>query len=127
MPLTLTHVLAVVPIASVKRQPMPFSALVVGSMIPDMPMFVPEHVGSTYQTAHSIPGLFTVCLPLGLMWFLAFHTVMKRPLFALLPEGVQRRCAFLARERLEASLWMIFWAGLAVVIGAATHVLWDSF
>jgi hypothetical protein len=68
-----------------------------------------------------------MCLPLGLIWFVAFHTLMKRPLFALLPEAVQERCASLAAARLEPSLGTILWAALAVVIGAATHVLWDSF
>ena len=52
-------------------------ALVIGSMIPDLPLFVTIPV--SYATTHSIAGLFVACLPLGLACFLAFQLVMKRP------------------------------------------------
>ena len=81
MPLTPTHILAILPIAAVKHLSLPFSALVIGSMIPDFPLFVP--LSPDYGTTHSVPGLLTACLPLGLGCFLVFQLLMKRPLFAL--------------------------------------------
>ena len=41
MPFTPVHSLAVLPVAAARRLPLPFSALVIGSMIPDFPLFVP--------------------------------------------------------------------------------------
>jgi hypothetical protein len=125
MPFTPTHVLAILPIAALGRHPLPFSALAIGSMIPDLPLFVP--LWPDYGTTHSISGVFTACLPLGLACFLIFQLAMKRPLFALLPEAIQRRCASLSRPRVELTPKFLSCASMAVVIGASTHLLWDSF
>lgn len=125
MPFTPTHVLAILPVAAIKRQPLPFSALVIGSMIPDLPLFLPWSPG--YGATHSAPGLVTACLPLGLACFLLFQLAIKRPLFAMLPAAVQSRCVSLMVPRLALRPGLIAWACLAVVVGASTHVFWDSF
>jgi hypothetical protein len=127
MPFTPTHVLAILPIDAIRigGRRLPFSALVVGSMIPDFPLFVP--LSPDYGTTHSVAGLFLACLPLGLACFLVFQRLMKRPLLALLPQGVQSRCAALARLRFELTGRSLAAASAAIVIGAATHVFWDSF
>jgi hypothetical protein len=64
VPFTPTHIAAILPVAAAAPRPFPFSALVVGSMIPDLPLFVTLPV--TYATTHSITGLFLACLPLGM-------------------------------------------------------------
>ena len=125
MPFTPTHVLAVLPVAAVKRLPLPFSALMIGSVVPDYPLFVSPP--PDYGTTHSVPGVLTACLPLGVAGFLLFQAVMKRPLFALLPAAIRRRCAPLSRPRVEPTPRFFLRAGLAVVIGASTHLFWDSF
>ena len=124
MPFTPTHILAILPIAALRRSPLPFSALVIGSMIPDLPLFVA--IAPEYGITHSVGGLFTACLPLGLAWFLGFQIVMKRPLFALLPAAIRRRCADFSTSCLRGPKTVIY-AAIAVVVGAATHVFWDSF
>jgi hypothetical protein len=80
-----------------------------------------------YQVTHTIPGLFTACLPSGLLCYVAYHLLIKRPMFAILPKAVQRRCASLAARRIGVSPFEILWISLGIVVGAATHVLWDSF
>jgi hypothetical protein len=125
MPFTPTHVLAVIPFMAVRRVSLPFSALVIGSMIPDFPLFVP--LGPGYPTTHSPAGVLTVCLPFGLSCYLLFQALMKRPLLGLLPEVIQCRCASLAGNRAELKPRAIWWASTAVVIGASTHLFWDSF
>lgn len=125
MPFTPTHVLAILPIATIPRLSLPFSALVIGSMIPDLPLFWPLPLG--YEATHSVMGLVTACLPLGLACFLLFQIVMKRPLFALLPAALRRRCGALLGRRPALSFGALAWASLAVLIGASTHVFWDSF
>ena len=125
MPFTPTHVLAILPIAALKRPSLPFSALAIGSMVPDLPLFVP--LSPNYGTTHSVPGLITACLPLGLAGFLVFQLLMKRPLFALLPAAIRRRCLSHATRCVEPSLKFFACASLAVIVGAGTHLFWDSF
>jgi hypothetical protein len=125
MPFTPTHVLAILPIAGIKRLPLPFSALVIGSMIPDFPLFATPSPG--YETTHSVPGVFTACLPLGLACFFLFQLLMKRPLFALLPAAIQRRCVSLSTPCVEPTPRFLSRASLAIVVGASTHLFWDSF
>ena len=124
MPFTPAHILAIVPIVAIRRSPLPLSALVIGSMIPDLPLFVA--FAPDYGDTHSVGGLFTACLPLGLAAILAFQLVMKRPLFLLLPAVIQRRCGDASASCLRGPRTVIY-AAIAVVIGAATHVFWDSF
>ena len=73
----------VVPFAAVRRWRLPLSALAIGSMVPDLPLFLPG--ASNYQATHSAPGLITADLPLGLACFLAFQLLFKGFLFALMP------------------------------------------
>jgi hypothetical protein len=125
MPFTPTHILAILPIAALKRLPLSFTALVIGSMIPDFPLFVP--IAPEYETTHSARGVLTACLPLGLACFLVFQLLMKRPLFALLPVAIQRRCVSLSRTSIEPTPKALLGASLSVVIGASTHIFWDAF
>ena len=125
MPFTPTHVAAILPVAAIAGRALPFSALVIGSMIPDLPLFVPSPL--TYATTHSATGVFTACLPLGMASFLAFQVLMKRPLFALLPDGIRSRCAPLSASCIEPTFRFFASASLAIAIGAITHVFWDSF
>jgi uncharacterized membrane protein (DUF485 family) len=125
MPFTPTHIVAILPIAGIKRFPLPFSALAIGSMIPDFPLFVA--ISPSYSTTHSIPGVITACLPLGLGCFLVFHVLMKRPLFALLPTAIQGRCRRIATRPIEPTLRFFAGASAAIVVGACSHVFWDSF
>ena len=125
MPFTLTHIAAVLPVAAAAPRVFPFSALVVGSMIPDLPMFVTLPI--TYATTHSITGIFLACLPLGMACLLTFQWLMKRPLLALLPELIRSRCASLSISQVEPTFKYFSSSALAIVIGATTHVFWDSF
>jgi hypothetical protein len=127
MPFTLTHVLAVVPVAAAWPKKLPVSALVIGSMIPDFPMFFPFIPQSYYFVAHSLPGLFTACLPAGLIFFILFQAVMKRPLYALLPIYIQRRTSTLVRSTLRPNIADIALVMLAILLGAWTHIGWDDF
>ena len=125
MPFTLTHIAAIIPFAAIAPRVLPFSALVIGSMIPDLPLFVP--LPPTYATTHSLIGVFTACLPLGMACFLTFQYLMKRPLLALLPDIIRSRCASLSTSCIELTIGFFALTSLAIVIGAMTHVFWDSF
>ena len=125
MPFTLSHVIAIVPVAVVTERKLPFSALVIGSMIPDFPMFVP--LSPAYDTTHSISGLLTADLPLGLACFFCFQWIMKRPLFFILPQYIQRRTVRYSSSCVQASWKFLLCTCVAILLGSWTHVGWDSF
>jgi hypothetical protein len=125
MPFTVTHAAAIVPVAWLCRWRLPLSALAIGSMIPDASVFFPELF--SYTATHSLAGIVTHALPLGLIAFYLFHLVLKQPLVDLLPPPLSRRLDGWSRAEVEVHpLRMLIVAG-CVVFGALTHVVWDAF
>jgi len=114
MPLTIAYPAAVIPL----RRRLVFSALIFGSMLPDLGRLL--RIGG-----HSWHGIFWFCIPVGLLALVVFHQLLKKPLFLLLPESHQRRLlpcmgdfSFFPRRRF---LLIVF----SLALGAATHMLWD--
>ena len=115
MPLAPAHPAAVLPL---QRLRLPLSALVVGAVAPDLPVYLP--VGVSYATTHSARGLpVVVVLGVGMLW--VWSALLRDAVVDLTP-FLRRRAP--ARARLDPRAWLL--APLAVAIGAATHVLWDS-
>src|SRR2546430_1965582 len=85
MPYPIAHPAAVIPLVRpMGRFGVP-SALVIGSVSPDLWYFVPvlERADS-----HSAAGVFWVCLPVGFAVYFAFHLLLKEPLLPLAPRFV---------------------------------------
>lgn len=125
MPFTLSHCIAVVPIARVLKRRCSLSALLAGCVAPDF-RHIPQ-LPSFGIPSHSIAGVFTFCLPLGLLFYLAFHGIMKRPLIALLPNGWACRIETLESSRRRWPDVSALTVALCVVAGAFTHLIWDAF
>jgi hypothetical protein len=127
MPFTLSHPAAVIPI----RRYGILSALVVGSFAPDMLYFIPRMGNrlpaglATY--AHTLPGLFFFCLPLGLAALWLFHTFLKRPLISLFPVSHQLRLLPAADGFKFLPLGQFAKIVGSILLGAASHITWDSF
>lgn len=121
MPFTFSHPAVAIPLV---RCGLPLSALIVGSMAPDFPYFL--HLSTHYQYGHTWPGLFWFCLPAGLVVLWLFHALLKLPLLALLPSSHQARlmatCDFRFGPARQFALIV-----LALLLGAVTHLVWDSF
>jgi hypothetical protein len=122
MPFTLAHPAAVLPFY---RSRIPFSALVIGSMIPDFEYFARFGYGDTFS--HTLPGLFLFCLPAGLAVLWVFHRFLKQLLFALLPDGHRSRLAKYMDRFPFLPLNCLALLILGVLLGAAPHVAWDTF
>lgn len=122
MPFTPSHALAVLPLATGRpgRLLVP-AALVIGSWIPDLPYFVPPHRGSAWT--HAASGPFTVDLVLGLAAFTLWELGMRRPLTDLAPGFLRGRLPI--ATALSPRRWIA--AAVSVVLGALTHVVWDTF
>ncbi len=122
MPLTLSHAAAAVPL---RRFRLPATALIMGCMAPDFEFFL--RVNHNRVIAHTIPGLFIFCLPIGLAGLYLFHKFLKFPLLSLLPGSHQIR---LHRAATRFTFWPARRFGLillSLLIGAASHLLWDAF
>jgi hypothetical protein len=124
MPGTLSHPAAVLPFRRFCPQHLDFPALVIGSMTPDFGYYI--HRFDVASFAHTVAGSFVVCLPSGIFLLLIFYLVRK-PVCFILPmphrEALLPLCSAVPRLGLRR-LAMIL---LSLLLGAWSHILWDSF
>lgn len=136
MPITFAHPLAVAPLA---RTGLPLGALVVGTVVPDLPLFARAIPGldrpgralgdpslpsmaAQYRFLHSPLGLFTADVLIGLL-VLALWWWLLRPAYR---DSLSKTL----RGRTHAAptgvlTWLL--AIPALVIGSLTHIVWDQF
>ena len=130
VPFTLVHPAAVLPLV---RRPLVPAALVAGALAPDLLYF-----GPIYRAAVSVWGNFTLTLThsfhavlwidplLALAMLLTWYGVLRRPLLALAGPSLSGRFAPADRIKDLATVRSLGWVFVSVVLGATTHVLWDS-
>ncbi len=123
MPFTLAHPAAAIPLARPLGRYGVLSALVIGSVAPDLWYLAPWLV-SRNQT-HQFAGLFWFCLPAGCAIYWLYHRLMKVPLAFLFPPWISSRLVFFlaGQPAMPRAPWSAVIASLFV--GAATHVLID--
>jgi membrane-bound metal-dependent hydrolase YbcI (DUF457 family) len=120
MPFTLAHPAVVLPLPRLLRRTILLSALVAGSVVPDLWYVLP---GFGRDDGHSARGLLRFCLPVGLLLWLYWRLLLARAVTWLLSPQV--------REHLnppQASPWRwsdVLTAPLSIVIGAFSHIAWD--
>lgn len=119
MPFTPAHVAAVLPVVGRRSAWVVPGAWVVGSMSPDLVYFTP--VQGVRGFSHSLLGLVTVDLALGVVVLAAWWFVVGAAARDLLPDHLRRR---VARPVAPRGRWMAVLAGL--LLGSVTHVVWDS-
>ena len=134
MPFILAHPAAVVPLVrllSLARLSLPLSALVIGSMVPDLPNFIYVthliRLSSGKHFGHTFPGTFLFCVPVGMFSLWLFHIVLKPPLLSLLPVNQQKRLAPIAAKFRFGPSRQFLLIIVALLLGAFTHIVWDSF
>jgi hypothetical protein len=124
MPFTLAHPAAIMPLRRLRY--LPTLALLVGSIVPDVPYYLPSRdLTVSWVDLHSLFGAVVAGIPLGML-ILAVGLLLRRPLTALMTE----RARWVALREAEAFLsrpvnWLL--AIPAVFVGSLTHILWDGF
>jgi len=122
VPFTFSHPAAVLPL---RRTALPLSALVAGSIAPDLTYFLPV---SLPWATHTAVAVVTVDLGLAAAAWVLWHAVLSGPLLDAAPASLAAKLVgtsvgLAPRVRPRRTL---AWTVLAFAVGAATHVLWDE-
>jgi hypothetical protein len=123
MPFTFAHPAAVLPLRRFRSLHM--AALMVGSIAPDLPYYVPARYSRVMFETHTAMGALYLDVPLGLVTLL-FCFLLRRPLTVLMtPRARGLYLQSMERFKDEPRNWL--WAPLAIYIGAWAHIVWDAF
>ncbi|MFJ8477168.1 DUF4184 family protein [Kitasatospora sp. NPDC094011] len=138
MPFTLSHPAAVLPLlrAAGERGPLVASALVAGSMAPDVPFFAESLLPGVYRhggLTHAWWAVPTVDVAIAGALVAGWHGLLRAPLVGLLPErwagGVEaltvRRGPGDGASGVRGA--DAAWFAASAAVGAFTHVGWDAF
>jgi Domain of unknown function (DUF4184) len=120
MPLTFAHPAMALPLKKLLDRFGVIPALAIGSMAPDVPYFLP--LGIDRHLGHSIPALFWFCVPVGLGIYWLLEYFFKQPFISLCPIVLQSRLVAIPVTRAPVIAIV-----LSLLIGAITHLFWDSF
>ncbi|MGY1830793.1 DUF4184 family protein [Geodermatophilus sp. SYSU D01180] len=122
MPFTGSHPAAVLPLL---RTGLPASALVAGSLAPDLPYYLP---GRPDWPTHAPLAVVTLDVVLGGLLWASWHGLLAAPALAAAPAGLRRRVHRPPGLRDRAgSPRAVAGVLAALAAGAATHVGWDQF
>ncbi len=125
MPFTFSHPAIILPFMRTRSAAISMSALVVGSMIPDFQYFFSMKLNGRFS--HTFSGILLFDLPVGLLIWLAFHAIVRKPLIENLPQAISGRLQPLYKFDFKhyASRHPV---GLITCIlsGTASHILWDG-
>jgi Domain of unknown function (DUF4184) len=124
VPWTFAHPAAVLPLRQLCPRWLSLPGLIIGSLTPDLGYYGGQLGLASFS--HTPLGIAVCCLPLGLL-LLGLLLRFCRPFTVLLParhrQLVRSHCQSPARP-----VWVgLPIAALSVVLGAVSHVLWDSF
>ena len=120
MPFTLSHAAAALPLQRMLRGRAVLALLVIGSFIPDLPYFLPEPLSRI--NAHRLPGMILFGIPCGWLLYALWRYLLLAPIASLLPRaGAGLLLASQSQPVRVAN------GTLCLLLGAASHVVWDAF
>ena len=123
MPFTLAHPAAILPLRRLK--PLRTVPLVLGAMAPDFSHYLPWSVRAWFPDTHNLAASWRVCVPLCL-GVLACCYLLRAPLTALMTPRARWLCLRAIEPFGIRPLEWLF-APLSILVGAWSHLLWDSF
>jgi hypothetical protein len=121
VPFTPAHAAAAWPLHRASGR-LPLAALVVGTFAPDLEYVL--RLNPVGKFGHSPVGLVVFCVPVTLVVFWAWRTLVRPSLTPLLPAGLRRAAEAPPPGRRTDVLPL---AIVAALLGAATHIFWDGF
>jgi hypothetical protein len=123
MPFTLAHAAAARPLWRASGERWPLSAVVVGSVAPDLEYL--GHLDTERTIGHTLGGVFVLDLPLALILLALWHGLFKGPVAVLFSPRVRppidtARFPFRPMTRFGVIV-------TAVLAGIGGHLVWDGF
>jgi hypothetical protein len=125
MPFTSAHPAAVLPLLRLRWHGISASALIAGSVAPDMEYLL--RMKLTGGWGHTVTGAVFFSLPIAITMVMVFH-LLKKPMIGALPHYFQRRLQPLIRFSFFSYFQQHpFACILCVITGITTHLIWDGF
>lgn len=95
-------------------------------MSPDFEYFIRMKVQS--DISHTFLGLILFDLPVGFLFALIFHEIIKIKLIENLPSFFQQRLEILNNLKwIDYLKTNVFYVLISILIGAFSHIFWDAF
>lgn len=126
MPFTFCHPAIVLPFNKFSKRWFSFSGLIIGSMSPDFEYFLRMRISSSL--GHSISGIFLFDLPISIFCAYLFFNIVAKDLISNLPIILKSRLHFITQIKWNNYFnknWIV--VVYSIIIGAITHIMWDSF
>ncbi|SEF70869.1 DUF4184 family protein [Paenibacillus sp. UNC499MF] len=121
MPFTFAHPAAVMPWWN--KTTLPVSALIIGCMSPDFEYFIRFRAAGVWS--HEGAGIVLFNLPVIILLFLLFETVVRPALYDYLPGRFPYR--WRREGRIPGSFKGWFAVAVLGLAGTGTHLIWDQF
>lgn len=122
MPFTISHAAAAIPF---RRTRLISSAVVAGCLVPDFEYCLPADPHGAF--GHTFPGIFAFDLPIAFLFLWLFHRYAKEPLWSWMPQSFRRRVPLGPATLSIDSAARFALVVISILIGIATHLLWDAF
>lgn len=126
MPFTFSHPAIVLPLTYLSNKWVSLTGLVIGSLTPDFEYFIRMRIKSNFS--HTIDGLFWFDLPLGILLAFIFHYIVRDTFINNLPTILKSRFSVFKSfdwNKYFKRNWLV--VIFSILIGAASHIFWDSF
>lgn len=125
MPFTFSHPAIILPLTTTKRLGLSATGLIIGSITPDFEYFIRMKVQSDYS--HSLGGLFWFDLPLGIILCFIYQGIVRNSFIDNSPDFIQKRInKFMSFNWTKYFSLNWFIVCVSILIGAFSHLLWDS-
>ena len=126
MPFTFSHPAIVLPFLKIRHASISMSALIIGSITPDFEYFI--RMKATGRYSHTLEGMFFLDLPVACIIAVVFHLLVKQPLLNNAPNYFYSRLIVLKNFDFITHIRNNFLSFIGcLLIGIASHILWDSF
>lgn len=126
MPFTFAHPAIVVPFGAKKTKYLDFTALVIGTMAPDFEYFI--YFKPRQIIGHTLLGQLSFNLPIAFIIAYIYHYILKESIITNLPKSYCNRYYYLTQSEWKInSVFKFIVFCYSMLIGAFTHIAWDSF
>ena len=123
MPFTVSHAAAILPI---RARWLSTSALVIGAMTPDLPLFAP-FLPFTTEATHTVFATLVTNTAIGFVLFVIWHGFLARPADWFALSAIRKRLTPVQQPGLRARLSSSGKVLVSLMIGGLTHQILDWF